>query len=248
MKTNKINLNDPVVKQQAAESLAFIAKLSSFIRRNNLERLREVETRFNSVECAAVVAKSYEAVQNAMRQIDLGYADLSHGYNVAIADYLLRVVKTISVKLDIPMPGSSDINFSVKFSEGFMSKTLLSFPADKNDMTRRLLAEFEAHTGLTMHYLREFLYSFKMYIYTMDTLTSPTEFPDYEKFLAEKIQLDGWMTSGCPNDLLVLDLEDLRNPSLELDGIYSAPDKCSTKAVLKGDKVTGEFTLLVQKA
>ena len=246
----KVSSNIPtrVSDESVINAIHFIGQLSTFVRRSNLEKLKELQTRFNSVECSAVIDKSYSDVQEAMRKINLGYVDLSKGVNNAVADHLLSFVKTVCIATGVALPSSEQINFTVKFSESLLQKSSMYFASEKNKQVREALKLIGEHTGVETDGLQILCYKIDMFINTMNTLTEETEFEQLESFIQERMKVPGWFTNGEPDELLVHSINTLRHPCANLAAIYANPVMCKTHAVLKGEKPADEFSLLVQSA
>ncbi len=242
-----INFKDPNVQQKTKQALLTIAQLASFIGRNYLERLKDVDTRFATNECKAVVDLSYKSVRDVIGKLSLSYPNLEAGLNIATAAHLNSLVVDLAERLETELPPKDAIQFSVKVSETIMTRIEKTFPASLNQEVQALLLEIDKHFGTNTQLVRELMNTVELFVATMCTLTQETEFTGYEKLLNQKMSIDGWFTKGEPNNLLVHDLADLRSRD-DLDAVYSREDVCVTQAVLKGAKADAEFTVLVQKA
>lgn len=242
-----INFKDPHVQPKVNQALLVLGQMATFIGRNYLERLRDVDTRFATNECKAVVNKSHQTAREVIGKLSNSYPNLEAGLNIATAAYLNSLVMNLAERLEVELPPRESVQFGVRMSETLMQKLDKTFPTGISQEVQALLIEFDKQFGTKTQQVRELLQAVDLFMETMRTLTQATEFSGYEAFLSEKMAVDGWFTNGEPNNLLVLDLADLRSRD-DLDGIYSREDACFTQAVLKGAKAGAEFTVLVQKA
>lgn len=239
---------DHEVKTNVECVVRFLMTTASFIQKGGLEKLKSLDPRFQTAECFAVIAKQWKEVDKASTQLVQHY-DTTSGVRAAAARIVTDYAQMLCTQFAIKPPVKSETEFLVKRGSEFLSTYNLRLSAHDNKKTRVILCSMDQRYAIHSFWIRELLCAIELFGAMMTTLCVQTPFPAYERFVASKMIIQGWFTNGHPYDMLVHDVEDLRNASkIGLVAIYTEPDRCSTQALTNGVRRTESKTLLVTAA
>jgi hypothetical protein len=239
---------DEKFKTEAMQAIPFLLTASTFFKSGYAQKLKEVPTRFNTAECTAVIEKQWKEFNRTMLHATdkpETVKDMNHQIAAMLEELAVRISKIFNVKI----PTKKSYTFRCKGDECLIGKFNELLPSARNEEVRIALSSMDHYCQLNSFYAREVLCGVYSFGSMMKTLSQETPYSKYEDFIKKQMQVPGWFSHGHPYDLLVIDLEILKNArSNNVKAIYTNPERCSTQAMYPDTKLCESKTLLVTTA